>query len=285
MMQVKTGKLKNMMRLLALLAAVLLTVPGCGAGCGSKKMSGIENAPKTTSKGDNSASIGTFQKISVKSDVSFDYYLYTPATGENLPIVITFHGYGEDVGLPDTRILNTLSSAESQAVRPCYIIAPAIDDSIYLSRTSRDGLYDSLMRTADDLIASEKIDPGRIYAMGNSFGGLGTVEFAERFPDRTAAAIVMCPALTYDKRSTKELARIKDVPLWFAQATNDNVIPIETSRSAVRTLDALGASEVHLTEFTDNEMLAADALAGYHQADFAVMADERFLEWMFDQSR
>ena len=281
MMRSKGDKLKNMTRLLVLSAAVLLAM----AGCSAKKMPGRGNTTDAVADDSNSASIGIFQKMSATGDVSFDYYMYTPEVCENVPLVITFHGYGEDVGLPDTRILNTLSSAESQAVRPCYIIAPAIDDSIYLSRTNRDALYDSLMSAADDLIASGKVDPDRIYAMGNSFGGLGTVEFTERFPDCTAAAIVMCPALTYDKRSTQALSRIKDVPLWFAQATNDNVIPIETSRSAVRTLEALGASEVHLTEFTDNEMLAAGALVGYHQADFAVMADDSFLEWLFAQSR
>jgi predicted peptidase len=162
---------------------------------------------------------------------------------------------------------------------------PQVESNIYLAASSRDALYQSLMDEADKLIKAGRVDGNRIYAMGNSFGGLGTTEFVEKFPDRVAAAIVMCPALTYDDNSTRNLGLIKDVPLWFAQATNDNVIPITVSRSAVSTLEAMGAKEVHLTEFSDEEMLATGALVGYHQADFAVMADDTFLEWLFEKSR
>ncbi len=267
--------MKKPFHLLLLSAVTMLILIGCRA-------SSSDTTEYTSHEPEESPG---FHTITVNSNISFDYHLYTPKTEDSVPLVITFHGYGEDVILPGTRILDTLTSAESQAVRPCYVMAPAIDDSIYLSQSNRDALYDALIGAADELIAAGNVDPGRIYAMGNSFGGLGTVEFVERFPDRVAAAVVMCPALTYDKRSTQDLGKIKDVPLWFAQATNDNVIPIETGRSAVRTLEALGASEVHLTEFTDDEMLAAGALVGYHQADFAVMADESFAKWLFSKTR
>jgi predicted peptidase len=135
------------------------------------------------------------------------------------------------------------------------------------------------------MIVSGKVDADRIYVMGNSFGGLATVEFTEKYPDLVAGAVVMCPALSYSQESTSNLVQMKNVPVWFAQATNDNVIPIKTSRNAVSTLQRLGAVEVRFTEFSDEEMLAAGAAYGFHEADIAVMADESFVEWLFDKRK
>ncbi len=231
------------------------------------------------------ADAGTFKAVEVSTDISFTYQLYTPVADTKVPLVIVFHGFGEDKNLLNCRIPVTLTGQENQEIRPCYVLAPEIDSNMYLAASNREKLYSALKAAADDLIKKGKVDGNRIYIMGNSFGGLGTVEFAETYPDMVAGAIVMCPALTYDDNSTRNLKQMKDVPSWFAQATNDNVIPITVSRSAVSTLEAMGAKEVHLTEFSDEEMLATGALVGYHQADFAVMADDTFLEWLFGKSR
>ena len=47
----------------------------------------------------------------------------------------------------------------------------------------------------------------------------------------------------------------------------------------------LGAVEVNFTEFSDAEMTAVGAAYGYHEADIAVMADDRFMEWLFDKRK
>ena len=75
---------------------------------------------------------------------------------------------------------------------------------------------------------------------------------------------------------------MKDVPIWFAHATNDNVIPVTVSQAAVDTLEKMSAKELHFTEFTDTEMLSSGALTGFHQADFAVMANPEFTNWLFE---
>ena len=228
---------------------------------------------------------GTFKAVEVSGDLSFTYQLYTPVTETKVPLVIVFHGFGEDQNLLNCRILVTLTGEESQEVRPCYVLAPQVESNMYLAASNREKMYSALKDAADGLIKSGKVDESRIYVMGNSFGGLGCVEFTEAYPEKVAGAIVMCPALTYDDNSTRNLKLMKDVPVWFAQATNDNVIPITVSRSAVSTLEVLGAKEVRFTEFSDKEMLSTGALVGYHQADFAVMADDAFMEWLFEKRK
>ncbi|MBP3825297.1 MAG: hypothetical protein ILA11_06125 [Butyrivibrio sp.] len=212
------------------------------------------------------------------------YYLYTPKDTKNQPLVIVFHGYGEAKNAGNTKTVSTLTSTESQSKHSCYVLAPHIDDNTFLAESSRRSLYNEVKEISDHLIAEGKVNSSAIYCMGNSFGGLATVEFLEAYPEDIAGAIVMCPALTYSRDSTTNLSKIKDIPIWFAHATNDNVIPVDVSRSAVSTLKAMGAENVSLTEFSDREMLSAGALTGFHQADFAVMGDVSFMEWLFSQS-
>lgn len=218
------------------------------------------------------------------SDVNIDeskFFMYSPKEGGGQPLVIVFHGYGETENAGNTKIVSTLTEDANQAERPCYVLAPRIGDNTFLAKSERDALYAEIKSISDDLISKGKVDPSRVYCMGNSFGGLATVEYLETYPDCVAGAIVMCPALTYSQDSISNLARIKDIPVLFAHAENDNVIPVDVSRSAVFTLTAMGAENISLTEFTDTEMLSSGALTGFHQADFAVMADEHFIEWLF----
>ncbi len=226
-----------------------------------------------------------FQSLNYTGDISFDYTLYSPKQGKELPVVIYFHGFGENDTVAETKAVTTLTSDEEQALHSCYVLAPCIEDDVYLARSDRDKLYGGVKAIIDKMTAKGYIDPGRIYVCGNSFGGLATVEFTEQYAKDVAAAIVMCPALSYSQDSSKNLNLMKDVPTWFAHATNDNVIPVTISRTAVENLVRMGAKEVYLKEFTDEEMLSCGALTGYHQADFAVMADPTFTKWLFEHRK
>ncbi|MBE5837894.1 MAG: hypothetical protein E7303_08110 [Butyrivibrio sp.] len=228
------------------------------------------------------AACSGFETKKAEGDISFDYHLFTPEDGTDKPLVIVFHGYGENEIAQNTKIVTTITSEESQALRPCYLIAPAIEDNIFLAKSNRDSMYSKLKEISDKLISDGKVDPDRIYVLGNSFGGLATIEFLEAYPEDIAGAICMCPALTYSKDSTSDLSKIKDIPLWFAHAENDNVIPVTVSKSAYSTLKAMGSENVYLTTFSNEEMLKCGALTGYHQSDLAVMADDSFLEWLFE---
>ncbi len=226
-----------------------------------------------------------FQELTSKGDISFDYTLYSPEEGKELPVVVYFHGFGETYSVMDTKVVTTLTGDESQALHPCFILSPCIEDDVYLAQTDRDKLYSAVKNIVDQMASKGSIDPNRIYVCGNSFGGLATVEFTEKYAKDVAAAIVMCPALSYSQDSTRNLELMKDVPTWFAHATNDNVIPVTISKSAVETLERMGAKDVRLTELTDKEMLSVGALTGYHQADYAVMAYPEFSDWLFNQSK
>ncbi len=215
----------------------------------------------------------------------FDGVLYTPTVEQNQPLVIYYHGYGESEHVEDTKVVATLTGHDSQQKYPCYVLAPAISDKTYMAQRKREDTYEAVKEVADQLVKLGKVDPDRIYVMGNSFGGLATVEYLEDYPEEVAGAIAICPALSYGDAAVDNLAAMKDVPIWFAHATGDTVVPAEVSREAVASLVQMGARETHLTEFTDEDMRYAGALPGYHQADYAVMENEEYLDWLFNESK
>ena len=204
---------------------------------------------------------------------------------EPMPVVVVFHGFGDTSNLLTYRTAVEWAEPENQAARPCYVIAPVIDDATYY--TDRQAVFLPLKEFLDEMIKKGEADPERIYVMGNSFGGMSSIEFAEQYPDFTAGILALCPALTYSPGAVAELEKMKDIPIWLAHAEHDNTIPVTASREAVDKLKELGAKEVHFTEYTDEEMEAAggdnapDATYSFHHVELAVMEDDAYMEWLF----
>ncbi len=229
-----------------------------------------------------------FTTITSEGSTGFDYHLFTPAEQENMPIVIVFHGYGDTNNLLTYKTAVEWAEPENQKVRPCYVLAPVIEDAMYFDASSRDKIYAELKNIIDGMVSDKKVDPGKIYVMGNSFGGAATLEFCEKYPETVSAAMALCPALTYCPQANTGFEKMKNVPVWFAHATGDNTIPVSASRNAVAALEKLGAREIRFTEYTDEQMNASgadgapDATYSYHHVELAVMEDDTYQEWLFN---
>ena len=126
--------------------------------------------------------------------------------------------------------------------------------------------------------------------MGNSFGGMSSIEMAEQYPDRIAAVMALCPALNYSRTAMAALAKMKEVPLFIAQAENDETIPVSVGRQVAEELGKAGGN-VTLKVFTDAEMEAAGAVHGqeqnysFHHVELALLENEDYAEWLFSWKR
>ena len=229
-----------------------------------------------------------FATIRNDAGIIFDYHLYTPDEQKNMPVVIVFHGYGDINNLLTYKTAVEWAQPDNQAKRPCYVIAPVIDNDTYTDPEGRDKVYTALKDILDSMISDGRVDRDRVYVMGNSFGGVATIEFSEKYPETVAAAMALCPALNYALDATARLDRIRDIPIWFAHAAGDGTIPVSVSRDAVLTLEEMGAANVRFTEYTDEQMNAAgadgspDSTYSYHHVELAVMEDDAYQEWMFE---
>lgn len=217
--------------------------------------------------------------------------VFTPTAEGPFPLVIVFHGYGDNSGMLSYRTAVAWAEPNNQEVRPCTVIAPQIMSAFYTSEIARARIYEGLMRYVSRLTEEGRVDAGRIYVMGNSFGGMAALELAEQYPDRIAAVLSLCPAAMYFPRATANLPLLKDIPVSIAQAENDETIPSEAGRTVARSLTEAGNPDVRLRIYTDEEMNAAGAVFGreqtysFHHVELAVMEDPSYAEWLFAQRK
>ena len=217
-------------------------------------------------------------------------HTFLPEAEEPLPLVIVFHGYGDTENLLTYRTAVAWAAPESQAVRPCAVIAPTIPDALYTSDRVRGRIFEGVLAWVDAQVEAGRIDPKRVYAMGNSFGGMSAIEIAEQHPARIAAVLALCPALNYSPAGAQRLAELTDIPVAICQAEHDETIPVEVGRAAARALTEAGNENVSLRVYTDEEMVAAGASLGqqnvysFHHVELAAMEGDEFeknADWLF----
>ena len=79
-----------------------------------------------------------FEYIEGQGGSPLNYHIFRPADEENKPLVIVFHGYGDTKNLLTYRTAVDWAEPENQKKRPCYVIAPTIDDMVYYRADKRD---------------------------------------------------------------------------------------------------------------------------------------------------
>lgn len=217
-------------------------------------------------------------------------HVYLPDADGPLPAVIVFHGYGDTNNLLTYRTAIAWAEPASQAKRPCAVIAPTIPDAQYTSDFIRGKIFEGVLQWIDRQVEAGAIDPKRVYATGNSFGGMSAFELAEQHPDRVAAVLALCPALNYSAHGTQRLGELTETPAKICQAEHDETIPVDVGRGAAEALIAAGNPNVVLRVYTDDEMTAAGATLGFentysfHHVELAALEGEEFeknADWLF----
>jgi predicted peptidase len=89
-----------------------------------------------------------------------------------------------------------------------------------------------------DIVRKEyKIDDNRIYLMGHSMGGAGTLYLGSKYADIWAAIAPIAPAAFGIEPDVLE--KIKTTPVIFVHGATDEVVPVDISRKWVEKAKAL----------------------------------------------
>lgn len=172
-----------------------------------------------------------------KVDNGYNFWLYRPAdTTTAKPVVIFLHGSslcGND--LNSVRKYGTIDAIEKGRKIDAYVIAP---------QNPGGGGWkpDKINRVLDWVTANNNVDTTRIYVLGMSLGGYGTINFATTYPDKVAAAMALCGGGT-----KSDYTPLTKVPLWIIHGTADNIVNVKESD---RVVDAMknskgGAPRLH----------------------------------------
>ncbi len=184
---------------------------------------GAAAAPKITSN---------YNKVSD----GYNFWLVQPEgdATEKKPVVIFLHGAslcGSD--LNKVRRYGTLSAVEKGRDIDAYVIAPQNPGGAW--KPSK------VMNVLKWVEENYNVDTDRVYVLGMSLGGYGTIDFAATYPDKVAAAMAFCGGGT-----VKDLSGLGELPLWIVHGTADNRVSVSQSDRVVSAVkDSSDASRLY----------------------------------------
>ena len=194
---------------------------------------------------------------------NYDFWIYTPENYEHLdslPIVYFLHGRslcGRD--LNRVRRYGPLQAVQLGRKIPAVIIAPQNPGGSWKP--------DKLLEILDWTLANYRCDSTRVYVLGMSLGGYGTMDFCGTYPERIAAGMALCGGTTL-----KDWQGLGQLPFWILHGTADRAVGIQQSKRVVNEL---------LAQHHD-ERLRYDWLPGAsHGALARIFYLTKTYEWLF----
>ncbi len=200
---------------------------------------------------------------------SYNFWLYTPENtlieeAEPKPVVIFLHGASLcGNNLEKVKSYGTIDAIEKGRNIDAYVIAPQNPGGAWNP--------DKIMRIFDWVSDRHNIDYDRVYVLGMSLGGFGTIDLAAAYPDFIAAAIAMCGGATHP-----DLTALNDVPLWIIHGTADRAVSVTQSDKVVNAMKAAD---------NDTPRLIYDRVEGMnHSRPARIFYLPEIYEWLFSHS-
>ena len=197
----------------------------------------------------------------------YDFWVYTPEdyfyTQEQTPCIIFLHGAslcGKD--LNRSRRYGPLHAIVKGREIPALVVVPQNPGGAWNPRK----INDVLEWTKKNYL----MDSTRVYVIGMSLGGYGTMDFAGTYPEKVAAAMALCGGC-----SLKDQTGLGELPLWIIHGTADRAVSVRHSQTVVEGLKAKGL----------DKRLRYDWWKGAsHGALARVLYMKKTYDWLFSHS-
>lgn len=217
---------------------------------------------------------------------TFDYNLFTPEdTSVPQPLVLALHGSGDYLNLLQNRVVISWAEPQNQADRPCYVLAPLVQETSLTNEQALKASYDFIKQ----MIEEGKVDGDRVYVMGKSRGGRNTYFMLTRYYDIFAGGMILVGGTEPET----------DVPLTAEEKSNIGKVPVYNIYSELDDAAKSGRSSAITKEIVDNgymdqcmervyavrEMDNRGVGGTHHDVEIICMEDVNFMEWLFAQSK
>lgn len=189
------------------------------------------------------------------ADRDQEYALYVPKGYESkkpAPLVVLLHGLGSN----PQQVMRYAGITKAAESRGCLVVAPYGYNSrgwygargpgkkgaFFGNRKDPDNLGElseqDVLNVLEIVRGEFAIDSQRIYLMGHSMGGAGTVYLGSKYPALWAALAPLAPALD---RDTSRLDSMKGLPVFVVTGDKDRLVRVEIVR---RWIDAMKEREI-----------------------------------------
>ncbi len=158
---------------------------------------------------------------------SYNFWFYQPDSVDSItpkPVIIFLHGASLcGNNLDRVRRYGTIDAIERGRNLDAYVIAPQNPGGAWKP--------EKVMNIVDWAMQHHFIDSTRVYVLGMSLGGYGTLDVAATYPDRIAAAMAFCGGAT-----VKDLSGLNELPLWIVHGTADRAVAVGQSDRVVEAM-------------------------------------------------
>ncbi len=127
-----------------------------------------------------------------------------------------------------------------------------------------------IMQVLDWVKENYKCDTTRVYVLGMSLGGYGTMDVCGSYPDRIAAGMALCGGT-----SLKDFSGLGKLPFWIFHGTADRAVSIQQSK---RVVDKLQSTN------NDSRLRYTWFQGGNHGMPVHVFYLRKTYEWLFSHS-
>lgn len=167
---------------------------------------------------------------------AYNFWFYSPdgKAEEKKPLVVFLHGASLcGTNLDRVRSYGTIDAIEKGRDLDAYVVAPQNPGGSW--KPSK------VMKIVEWAEKHYNVDSDRIYVLGMSLGGYGTIDMAAAYPDRIAAAMALCGGAT-----AGNLGDLNKVPLWIVHGTADAAVNISQSDRVVAAMKNTDSSTPRL---------------------------------------
>lgn len=160
-----------------------------------------------------------------KVENGYNFWFYRPANEDGpKPVVIFLHGRslcGHDMN--KVRKYGTIDAIEKGREIDAYVMAPQNPGGSWNS--------EKIMNVLEWVKENNNVDTTRVYVLGMSLGGYGTINLTATYPDKIAAAIALCGGGT-----KTDYSGLTKVPLWIVHGTADKDVNVRYSDAVVNAM-------------------------------------------------
>lgn len=188
--------------------------------------------------------------------------------GVKNPLIIWLHGQGEGGNDADIALLgNDVTNLGQEKVQSHFVKGQQKGAYVLAVQTptmwmdngngqnnngEAHSIYTTLLKDTIDkyVAANADVDAKKIIIGGCSNGGYMTMEMALTYPSYFAAYYPTCEAYKNSFVSDEDIAKLKNLSIWFTHAANDTTVkPDDFTVATYKRLMAAGATDVHFSYF------------------------------------
>ena len=162
----------------------------------------------------------------------YNFWVYTPIdyfySQEHTPVIIFLHGASLcGRNLDRVRRYGPLDAIVKGREIEALTIVPQNPGGAWNPK--------KIMDVLDWVKRNYACDTTRVYVLGMSLGGYGTMDVCATYPDRIAAGMAFCGG-----SSLKDVSGLGKLPFWIIHGTADRAVPIKQSKVVVEKLKESG---------------------------------------------